>query len=142
MIIRFIDIYSGHHDEITSAEDMLEFIQANNDDNNSRFLYRRNGYFYNKDTIKYFQVEDIFGDGEIIVYTDDEQMLNYAEYSDELHNFKVEILFNRVEHLPTKEDFIPLNKIYPNIRKVNNLAKMYMSGTILHSYSEMLNKER
>lgn len=86
-----------------------------------QIIHRADGYFINKALLQFHKLTN---SNDLIVYTDDEQLLDFADYSDDIHNFDVEIYSEKYE------DFIPLKIIHPNIRKINSLTKMFMSGII------------
>lgn len=126
MKIRFIDTKRNSIDMLNRIREQV--IALN--ELHAEFLYRRDSYFVNKgildDLMRIYK--DMSGVEELTIYTNDETMLEFAEYDENIHNFKVEIMFSDVE------GFIPLSELHPNLREANNLMKMYHNGTITNDY--------
>ena len=125
MKIRFVDIGI---DSVFTLDNIKEQVRGL--DIHAEFLYRRDGYFYNKRAIEELIriYKHLDGVEELIIYTDDETMLDYSEYDESIHNFKVEMIFRG------SKDFIPLKELHPNLRESNSLLKMYHIGIFWDDY--------
>lgn len=94
-------------------------------------LYRQHGYYYNKnacDSIKHAKPN-------AVVITDDETVLYWADYKDDIHNYDVEVLLDE-DLEESKHDFTPLTEIYPNIRPVNDLCRMFQNSVLVDAWNE------
>lgn len=97
-------------------------------------LRRNNGFFKNREVMRAHSVKVAEGmyeadpDDDIVIYTDDETMLNYAPYVS--GDYMVEIKF------PECDYFIPLRRIHPNLRRVNNLTIMFQKGIFHRDFSK------
>ena len=88
------------------------------------FLYRADGYFYNKKQLQTIAKTR----RSTIIYTDDEQMLRFANYNEKIHNYNVMISFNN------GSNFIALSEIHPNLRKYNDLVSMFLKGVLFEDW--------
>lgn len=90
----------------------------------SKFLFRQNGFLHNVFCLTLYKAQN----PNVIIYTDDETMLAYAEYDHDIHSFKVDMLFP--DHKNGDEEclWIPLKDLHPNLREANNLVAMFQKG--------------
>lgn len=109
MLIRFI-VDSSDFLKVLSGRENEDFI----------VLRRDNGFFKNREAIRAHCIKDTYEDDDIIIYTDDETILNYAPYvsGDYLIEFK----------FPESDKFISIMKLHPSLRKENDLTKMFQTG--------------
>ncbi len=134
MLIRFIDTgtLNNQNNWFTQIYDDL-FRSAKLDPMSGEiiFLDRRSSYFFNKDYLLSARKDFVSKDGkQLVVYTNDEEMLHFAEYDKEKKAFRVEVCFSE------EDGFIPLSKIYPNLRFMNNLTTMYHKEIFFDAYRE------
>lgn len=123
MLIRFI-VDSSDFLKVLSKREHENFI----------VLRRYNGFFENREVIRAHSIkvaEDMYEaneDDDIIIYTDDETMLNYAQYvsGDYLIEFK----------FPECDEFISIMKLHPNLRRENNLTAMFQKGIFHDDFNE------
>lgn len=134
MLIRFIDIgtLNEQNNLFTQVhDDLLKTARMDPMCGEAIFLDRRSSYFYNKDCLLSTRKDFVSRDGrELVVYTNDEEMLHFAEYDKEKKAFKVEVCFSE------EDGFVPLSKIYPNLRFMNNLTTMYHKEIFFDAYRE------
>ena len=133
MLIRFIDIGTLNEQDnlFTQVHDtLLQTAKLDPMCGEAIFLDRRSSYFYNKDFLLSTKKDFVSKDGkQLVVYTNDEEMLHFAEYDKEKRAFRVEVCFS-------EEGFMPLSEIYPNLRFMNNLTAMYHKGVFFDAYRE------
>ena len=108
---------------IVDSSDYLKVLSGRESEN-FVVLRRDNGFFVNRDFIKEHKHDDI------TIYTDDETILNYAPFVDGKYN--IEFKF------PEWGEFIPLSKLHPNIREVNNLTIMYQKEIFHKDFQEYM----
>ena len=133
MLIRFIDTgtLTCQNNLFTQVHDvLLRTAKLDPTCGEAIFLDRRSSYFYNKDFLLSARKDFVSKDGkQLVVYTNDEEMLHFAEYDKEKKAFKVEVCFSEV-------GFVPLSEIYPNLRFMNNLTTMYHKEIFFDAYRE------
>ena len=115
MLIRFINC----NDE---SNDLLRRLFNDSTFENEMFISRQSGFKRNR-----FLME--FAHEDMTIYTDDEEILSYAEYDHKIKNFNVEIAFD------DSLTFIPLKDFCPILRPVNDLVKMFHIGMIDEYYN-------
>lgn len=129
MLIRFI-VDNSDFLKVLSGRENEDFI----------VLRRDNGFFKNREAIKAHLIKVAEGmyeadeDDDIIIYTDDETMLNYAPYvsGDYLVEFK----------FPQCNEFISIMKLHSSLRRENNLTAMFQRGIFHDDFNEYFyNKE-
>ena len=100
-----------------------------------KFLFRQNGFFHNRFCLKLYKTEN----PDVIIYTDDETMLHYAQYDHDIHSFKVDILFSDWTN-EDKHVWVSLKDLHPNLREVNNLVTMFQKGIFDDDFEDYVNK--
>ena len=123
MLIRFI-VDSSDFLKVLSGRENEDFI----------VLRRDNGFFKNREAIMAhcLKVDEGMYEADeyddIIIYTDDETMLNYAPYvsGDYLVEFK----------FPQCDEFISIMKLHPSLRRENNLTAMFQRGIFHADFDE------
>lgn len=95
-------------------------------DDRTVIVSRVHDYFYNVDTINdLLESEKNNPDkGELTVITNDEQLLRMAQYDEDKNEFKVDFMFELYRPL------VSLKSHYPNVRRENDLTKLYQNKTI------------
>ena len=89
-------------------------------------IRRNNGFFRNREImLEYASAKDI------IIYTDDETMLNYA-------SFDVDNKYNIEFKFPKCDKFIHITQLHPNLRRENDLTKMYQSKVFHDDFEEFI----
>lgn len=123
MLIRFI-VDSSDFIKVLSGRENEDFI----------VLRRDNGFFKNREVIRAHCIEVAEGmyeadeDDGVVIYTDDETMLNYAPYvsGDYIIEFK----------FPECDEFISIMKLHPNLRRENDLTAMFQKGIFHADFDE------
>ena len=91
---------------------------------------RGDDFFNNKTRLLYSWGQDI------TVVTNDETILNCVPYDEEFREFKIDIKFE------DSDKFIPLREIYFNMRKENDMIKLYHSGVFHQAWYEYKDKQK
>ena len=123
MLIRFI-VDSSDFLKVLSGRENEDFIVLRRDD----------GFFKNREAIRAHgikisenQYKVDFNDN-VVIYTDDETMLNYAPYIN--GEYQIEFKF------PECNEFISIMKLHPNLRRENNLTTMFQKGIFHDDFNE------
>ena len=124
MTINFIDLLHGGYETLLKFSNN-QTIDSYTHDVPYMYLSRKNGWYYNKELIEMAMGK------KVVVWTDDETMLDYADYLEEEHTFDVNIMTDI-----TGGRFIPVKDFYPNLRKVNSLTKMFYTGALYENLGE------
>lgn len=122
LMINFLDLKEGAYEALADLVDR---------DHPGLFLYRKNGYRHNRKKL----LDAKRDNPNVNVYTDDETMLEFAEYDTSIHSFNVRVAFQSLYH--TEPNWTPLFMIYPNLRPANSLLKMYYSGALLDDFKKI-----
>ncbi len=104
-------------------EKLKEAVNNTNLFENYTIIFASNGFLQNQYLYLGNNSEEHLDhrlDENLVVYTNDVNLLNLALYDDQIKNYRVSFLVNNKIN--------DLKDIYPNIRKVNNIQKMYMTG--------------
>lgn len=128
MLIKFINL------GLDAPTKMHNLLSSNNND---KFLFRQNGFFHNRFYLELYKQQN----PDVTIYTDDETMLHYAQYDQDIHSFKVDMLFldwtNEDEHV-----WVSLKDLHPNLREVNNIVSMYHKGIFDDDFEDYVNKQK
>lgn len=123
MLIRFI-VDSSDFIKVLSGRENEDFI----------VLRRDNGFFKNREAINLhcLKVDEGMYEADeyddTIIYTDDETMLNYASYVN--GEYQIEFKFSECD------EFIPIMKLHPNLRRENDLTAMFQKGIFHADFDE------
>lgn len=103
--------------------DNSEFFDIIHDKELGIIVRRREGFFKNKEIIESNQSEDV------IIYTDDETILNYVPFVD--GKYQIEFKF------PECDKFIHITQLHPNLRRENDLTAMFHKGIFHEDFADM-----
>lgn len=106
-----------------SDEKLKEAVNTINIFENYTIIFASNGFLQNQHLYLGNNSEEYLDhrlDENLVVYTNDVNLLNLALYDDQIKNYRVSFLVNGKIN--------DLKDLYPNIRKVNNIQKMYITG--------------